>query len=279
MAEARRIDGLVQLGGREVRVSDAGGGGRPVVLLGGCGVPSPVWDGVARLLPGVRTVRLDRPGLGGSPWPGRLPTLAEENRTLAELLARLDAPVVVVAHSMAALHAEAVTRDRPELVAGLVLIDGSVEWEEKSGRPARRQLGLARLVAGLPTVGPVGGLIGRGAVAVASHQSWRGPAGDAFAAVYRRQVSVAAVIAENAAYAAQIDDLDELRDHSPWPSRPGFVLTATGDGGADWPARQHRLADLLGFRQIVVEDSRHLMMLDRPDVIAEAVRSLTEEKS
>ncbi len=278
MADAQRIDGLVQLGGREVRVTDGGGTGPPVVLLAGCGVPSPVWDGVIRLLPGVRAVRLDRPGMLGTPWSGRLPTLAEECRTLADLLARLGAPVVLVAHSMAGLHAEALAREHPELVAGLVLVDGSVEWDAKSARPARRRLGLARLVARLPTVGPAGGLVGRGAVAFASHQGWRGPGADAFAGVYRHHGSVAAVIAENAAYAAQIADLDALRERRPWPARPGFVLTATGDGGADWSASQHRLADLLGHRQIVVDDSRHLMMLDRPDVIAEAVRSLTEER-
>ena len=32
---------------------------------------------------------------------------------------------------MAGLHAEALARRRPELVAGLVLVDGSVEWKPK----------------------------------------------------------------------------------------------------------------------------------------------------
>ena len=37
------------------------------------------------------------------------------------------------------------------------------------------------------------------------------------------------------------------------------------------------LARLLKGRQVVVEDSRHLIMLDRPDLVAEAVRALRRE--
>ena len=55
---------------------------------------------------------------------------------------------------------------------------------------------------------------------------------------------------------------------------PTVVLTAAGDGGARWVANQRRLAELLGARQVVIDDSRHLIMLDRPDAVADAIRSL-----
>jgi pimeloyl-ACP methyl ester carboxylesterase len=56
------------------------------------------------------------------------------------------------------------------------------------------------------------------------------------------------------------------------------VLTAAGDGGRSWVADQRRLAELLSARQVVRDDSRHLMMLDRPDVVADALRSLITPK-
>ena len=61
------------------------GSGPPVILISGCGMPSYAWDPVARLLAGHELVRLDRPGLGGTPWPDHLPTLAEETATLVDL--------------------------------------------------------------------------------------------------------------------------------------------------------------------------------------------------
>jgi pimeloyl-ACP methyl ester carboxylesterase len=54
------------------------------------------------------------------------------------------------------------------------------------------------------------------------------------------------------------------------------VLTAAENGGARWIARQAQLAEILNARQVVVEESRHLIMIDRPDVVAEAVRGLPE---
>jgi pimeloyl-ACP methyl ester carboxylesterase len=39
---------------------------------------------------------------------------------------------------------------------------------------------------------------------------------------------------------------------------------------------QAELAEMLNARQIVVADSRHLIMVDRPDVVAQAIRGLRE---
>src|SRR4029453_9628176 len=49
-------DGLALLGGRTVHVVSRPGAGPPVVLLGGCGVPSYDWDLVADLLPELALV-------------------------------------------------------------------------------------------------------------------------------------------------------------------------------------------------------------------------------
>src|SRR5512133_2505809 len=106
-------DGLALLGGRMVHVASQPGAGPPILLLGGCGVPSYDWDLVAELLPDLALLRLDRPGLLGSPWPGELPRLADEVATLEALLVTVG-PAAVVAHSMAGFHAEALARKRPD---------------------------------------------------------------------------------------------------------------------------------------------------------------------
>jgi hypothetical protein len=49
------------------------------------------------------------------------------------------------------------------------------------------------------------------------------------------------------------------------------VLSARGSGGQRSVAAQQQLTDLLGGRQTVLADSGHLMMMDQPQAIADAV--------
>src|SRR5947209_900403 len=100
------FDGMVVLGGRLVHVLHDPGPGPAIVLLGGCGVLSQRWDAVAVRLGEHRVVRLDRPGLEGTPWPGRLPTLRDEVDILADLLTGLDGPAVVSGDAVASVIAE-----------------------------------------------------------------------------------------------------------------------------------------------------------------------------
>jgi pimeloyl-ACP methyl ester carboxylesterase len=265
-------------GGRDVHWVHQAGSRPPVVLLGGCGVPYYVWDPVVAGLPAVELARLDRPGVGGTRWPGVLPTLAAEVATLADLIGRLDSPAVVVGHSMAGLHAEALARTHPELVSGLVLVDSSVEWKRKAPGPEALWLAAARATRAamaLRPLRPLGSLADRVLTARQSNQrSLLGPASDLAREVFRDPEAAASVIAEQAAYGRQVQDLARLRETRPFPQVEVVVLTATGDGGAQWAEDQRRLADLLGGQQVVVPESRHLMMIDQPDLVVEAVRSL-----
>ena len=83
------------------------------------------------------------------------------------------------------------------------------------------------------------------------------------------------MIAENAAYAGQLQiwpscgpggrsGRGDRRWSSPRPATAAQPGSATSGG---WP-------NCSDARQVVVDDSRHLMMLDRPDVIADAIHSL-----
>ena len=150
------VDGVRRLAGLDVRVR-VQGSGPPVLLLGGCGVPAELWAPVVERLPGATVVRLERAGGGGTRWPGRLPDLAGEVAVLAALLAELDGPAVVAAHSMAGPHAEALTRLHPDLVARLVLVDSSVARDRPRPHPAvvgAGWLALARLARRLLRLAP-----------------------------------------------------------------------------------------------------------------------------
>jgi poly(3-hydroxyoctanoate) depolymerase len=281
LAETQTVlptDGLATLGGRVVHVASRAGVGPPILLLGGCGVPSYDWDSVADLLPNAALIRLDRPGLLGSPWPDELPRLAAEVATLEALVA-LTGPVIIVAHSMAGFHAEALVRQRPDLVVGLVLADCSVELSASRPKSRSGWLWLARFVRramGIPALQLPSSFTQRLLVAAQSHRSVTERASPSTRQTFRNAETIASVLAEQAAYAEQAWDLAELRKECPWPGVPTVVLTAAEKSGARWIAKQVELAEMLNAPQTVVDDSRHLIMIDRPDVVARAVRALRE---
>jgi len=275
------VDVLTVLAGRVVHLTGQPGARPPTVLLGGCGVPSYDWDLVAELLPDLSLVRLDRPGLLGSPWPDEMPRLNAEVATLAALLETVG-PAIVVAHSMAGFHAEALARQRPDLVAGLVLADSSVELVPRRPRLQRGWLWLARRVRRIAAVRLVGRLSSfsqRLLVAAQSHRRVSERVSSLTRQTFRDPDTIASVLAEQAAYAEQVWDLAELRKAYSWPGIPTVVLTAAEKGGARWIAKQAQLAELLQALQVVVADSRHLIMIDRPDVVAQAVRELRARRN
>ena len=213
------------------------GDGPAVILLGGCGMPSYAWDPVTRLLPGQQLVRLDRPGLGGTPWPDRLPTLEEEIATLVDLVGEHPGGVLV-AHSMASFHAEATIRRRPDLVAGLVLVDGSVETVARAPIGEGAWLAIARAAeraAKLPALAVLGPIVDRVTVTAQSRRRLLDPMDPRSFATYSQADAVASVIAESAAYRRQARDLLPVRVASRWPTgMPVEVITAGSGGDRRW---------------------------------------------
>lgn len=265
---------VLMCGGRQFHVRARDGEGPAVVLMSGCGLAMEYWRPVTDLLPGRRVIAYDRPGLGGTPWPGHLPTLDEEVASLADLLDQLSlGGVTLVAHSMASFHAEALARLRPDLVGALVLVDGSVEWY--SSRPDRTWYSVpAKLRAALraPALSDVGGYVWRLGTWVQSGWELGRLGRGRLGTVYADPDALVMATAESIAYDRQAWDLLRLRPGHPWPGVPTVLVTAGDD--ADWIASQARYAHLLGARQVVVEGSRHLMMLDCPQVLVDAVAAV-----
>ncbi|MFF5175528.1 alpha/beta fold hydrolase [Micromonospora sp. NPDC000089] len=275
----------------------------PVLLCAGMAEGAASWDALVPLLAGRhRIARLDRPGLGVVPDDGRVPTLAGEAARIGALVEELGRPVLV-AHSAAALPAEAYARRHPERLAGLVLVDPSLVDPAPAGADApapgptlagvrrahaeRAAARLARLlVAVAPTLGAAAdraGLAGRLGPWVwrraVRRMSVRPPQPER-AAPYRSGSVLLRVLVELLAYPGMAADLVALRAATGPPPLPVVVLTALGDlptarGRAAWRAGHARLAaSFPNGRQEVLRDARHLLPGDRPEVVAAAVAAL-----
>jgi pimeloyl-ACP methyl ester carboxylesterase len=107
--------------------------GRPVVFISGLGEEMDGWDRVASAIARCAVVvRYDRPGIGASRPAPDAPVLAQDVALrLSAILSDLDiaVPVVLVAHSLGGLYAQAFARLFPEQTAGLVLVDASSPLE------------------------------------------------------------------------------------------------------------------------------------------------------
>lgn len=110
---------------RVVRRVEAGAGEPAVVLEAGIDNGAAAWKRVMPLLAShVRVVAYDRAGIGGSePAPG-LATVDRQIGDLASVITGLEAgPCVLAGHSWGGVLAQLLAFRRPELVAGLVLVD------------------------------------------------------------------------------------------------------------------------------------------------------------
>lgn len=153
---------MIDIGGRALRLVCEGtrvDDGPTVLFEAGSFGTGADWAAVqAKIAPRLRSCAYDRAGLGYSD-PGPTPRDSLHVASdLEQLLARAGerGPFVLVAHSMAPVHAYVFARRNPGLVAGLVLVD-AVPPE------AMRNQGVARWVAGFgraTAIAPLGVRLG-----------------------------------------------------------------------------------------------------------------------
>lgn len=270
------VDGeLIELGGDRVRVCEHQGDGPPILFSAGSGIAAEEWWQVAMLLPDLHWITLDRPGLGGTRWPHRLSTLAEEAERLHQLADRVGEPVVVVAHGQAAQHAEAFTRLHPRQVRAVVLVDAEIDFPTSAPPTVTARLAAtAHRLGRLPPVRGLGSQVHRVAAAVATRDPRLMLSRDLLRLQHADRESLAATVAEYSSQPAQTWDLLALRSAEPWPRIATVTMTSGQSPGRDWLVRHDRLSRMLGARQLVVSGGHQLLMTDRPDLIAEAIRSV-----
>lgn len=273
------------------------GSGAPTVLLeSGYAASSLAWFKVKALLASkYRVCAYDRAGYGFSD-PGPEP---RDGAAIARDLdyglraARLEGPFIVVGHSAGGLYVRLFTDRRWRDVAGIVLVDPSVEYQN------------TRFAAVFgPGAGAVSALRDQAArcLEAARHGRLQPPSSDPdlINCLPRPRTSDTAAVSERrlaealrpATWITRISELDTLwtrtsdeiaSGRKAYGSLPLIVLTADGtySGAPDgirpallrfWITLHQQLAARSNCGQErLVGGSSHLMMLDRPDAIATAV--------
>jgi pimeloyl-ACP methyl ester carboxylesterase len=286
---------VVIVEGREVRVLDEGTG-PTVVLEAGAGATLDSWARVIPLLtPEARVVAYDRSGLGFSdPMP------APDDRRPRAVAAQLDAilaavgappPYVLVGHSIGGLYVRAFAERRPDAVAGLVLVDPSHEDMQKAVPTPRAEKVLGTVVKGMlraaAWLGPLGAprlltplLMPKATVTKLALEP------DHVAAIrtrYGRADAIRAIYQELAQLTAALDQTRELQVP---PSIPVTVLSGDRfDRKASNPDTRRLINELHAAlaatsdagRHVVV-DCGHLVPIDRPEAVADAVLTMVREQ-
>ncbi|WP_051829494.1 MULTISPECIES: alpha/beta fold hydrolase [Streptomyces] len=271
--------GELDRGRRSLRWVEAGRGGvAPVVLIAGCGTSSLTWVPVLpELSRHGRVVAYDRAGLGASE-PERAaergsglatgPTLEGEIADLAALVRHLDAgPAILVGHSWGGQLAQLLAWQRPELVAGLVLVDPAhEEFQPRSIRVAEAALNrLWLLRTALTTTAPEPGRpLARAEAAVIAHPHQR-----------------RTVLAENRLTNVTAPELRRRRGASRLPEVPVAVLSAT-EGlpramRSRWTALQSQIASgALRGTHGTVREAGHAVHADQPGAVIAAVLEVSD---
>lgn len=141
----RPTGSFVQLAGDlRVRYLQRSGAGPAVLLLHGLPGTAEDWNLVTRLLPGRRTVAIDRPGYGFSTG-GYFP-LERQLQAIQELIVKLHmGHPILVGHSYGGTIALAFAEQHPGEVSGLVLVDAAATCTGTSAF-ARTEARLVKLV-------------------------------------------------------------------------------------------------------------------------------------
>lgn len=258
----------------------------PVVLEPGLGASSVGWSGLhARLAESTRVISYDRAGLGASaPAPGRR-DLTALTADLAQVIARAgDEPAVLVGHSLGATIARHLAHRRPDLVAGLVLIDPipddwvlrHAHWARPAGvlmylaMQAIAHIGLIDTLTALP---PGRAIVRSSTSPLAALTDYQR---DQLAAEIRQPAHHRTARAE---FMGLLDSQAELRSLATHrPEVPLTVLSGTRTHPLAQPLRA-RATDWHAWlaergRHVVVPDGDHFIPRSRPEIVCAAVAEL-----
>ena len=247
----------------------------------------------ALIAPRFRVCAYDRAGYGFSDPGPRPRDGAAIARDLDQALraARISGPFIVVGHSAGGLYVRLFADRRPGDVVGMVLVDPSVEYQDK------------RFAAAFgPGAGSIAPLIARDERCLAAAKAGTLPSSDpalAACAAPPGAAEPAAVAAERLAEArrpslweTRISELEALwtltsdevaAGRRSYGDMPLVVLTADGTGAGNPPALRSRVLRFwaglhaeIAVRstrglQRTVTGSSHIMTRDRPDAIAAAI--------
>lgn len=265
--------------GRSLHAERFGDGSPVVVFESGLGASRNTWGAVVgRITERTTAVVYDRSGLGRSPatdGPRDLEHLAAD---LLDVLADLgDGPFVLVGHSWGGPIVRSAAAARPDIVAGLVLVDQSDErCDLFFGKGNLRQLKWAPTV--LPLTAKLG-LVRRMVKGLAKRlpEPWA-------TAMVQEDGTVAAIGAQLAELRTHVDDLRRLRDRPlVLPDVPVTVISGTKDGFGEKGRRPALIeahaataAALPQGRHVTADRSSHYVPFTEPELVADEILRIVE---
>lgn len=265
-----------------LRWAETGRGAPPVILLAGRNDVALSWGPVLAALGGrVRAVAYDRAGLGDSdPDPGP-PTAGRAAQDLAALVAIVGGPCVLAGHSWGGLLALMLAECRPELIAGLVLVDPAMpDLLSPMPRMLRRAYGAA--ARAMPITLQAAGLLRpltlraarRAAPAFSDDPGVRVVVVQAYLACARWQ-HVRAGLREGRGIRAGEAVIRRAAAGSGVAGAPMVIISATEGAPArvrrHWTAQQAYLTARCGARHVLAEGSGHAVHQQRAGLVAAAI--------
>lgn len=273
---------LIDVGGHAMYLSCTGSGSPTVVLESGLGESSAYWGLVAqRVGERTRVCAYDRAGRGWSETAAGARdarAVAADLHTLLER-AHVAGPYVLVGHSSGAQYVRVFAGQYPDLVAGVVLLDGQpaeaftqlpdypsfYRWFRRASTlfPALARVGVARLIY---------------------HRAAFGDLPEAAQDIERVNFSSTRQAQSHTDEFAELrTSLDQARAVHTLGARPLFVVTAAREAQRGWLAAQDDLAALsTNSVHIVLPDVTHMALIEEKkgaeassraiDAVVESVR-------
>lgn len=254
-----------------------GSGGRPLVLIPGLASGAWAWQGVVRAFSGKQAVYVvTLPGFDGrAPQEGNMVDAARKG--LRELIAsrKLDKPVLV-GHSMGGTLAFAVAEDAPELVGGVVALDGLPVMPQTEDMPPDTRAATARRM--------------KAQVAQMTPEAFAGQQRQYMQTIGVRDMNAAAALAQLSARSSPAAVGQAMADVLALDLRPGlpritapvlevapyFDADAMQFGLTEQAKTEYYKSLLEGAPKAEVASiapARHFVMFDQPEELIDTIRS------
>jgi len=280
--EVRR--GSLDRGGRMLRWIEAGAGYPTVVFEAALGEPgSLAYTAVlAAVAARTRLIAYDRAGLGASDPVAEL-TLEVQTGDLAAVAEEAgEGPCVLAGHSWGGLLVLIAAAQRPDLVAGLVLIDPADEiyWAGLPAEIHQESSDQAALFMRLHDSGELGEKIRDSFLSytesLTAGETLRNGLLDAYVSCYAKRSQVAMLQGETDLFMNSISLINQIRTACPLRDVPAVILSATTgttpEIRAKWTGVHAALAaSLPRAKHIVLPDTHHAINEMRPEAITSAV--------
>jgi pimeloyl-ACP methyl ester carboxylesterase len=274
---------------RILRWVEAGTGDPAVVLDAGMGEPGTLAYAavLAAVAERTRAIAYDRAGIGTSDPVSAL-TLRSQIDDLAAVAAATGGPCVLAGHSWGGLLVELVAARRPELIAGLVLIDPADEiyWSQLPAEIHQESVDIGELAMRRQAAGTLDELV-RDFYLSYVH----GLTGDdrlralllaAYESCYRTPAQARMVRDEALLFTNGVQEISQIRSMASLPDVPVVVLSATvgatPEHRAAWTAAQAEIARSVP-RGIHLElpDTHHAINEFAPEAIVAAIGRVLDE--